>query len=606
MLIHALCNYYDRLAERGEVLPQGYSNVKIHYLVSLTPQGEIDAIIDWQKRTTVEQKGKPKEVVAPRIEVMPKRSEKPGIDGNVAEHRPLYLFGLNYEQGALTPEDRTQKARKSHEAFVQKNLTFFAGLDTPVVNAFRCFIERWKPEQETENPFLLALGKTLPTAGFAFCLSGRPDCPLHLDSSIKARWEQQLACEERTDEVIGQCAVLGTEAPIARIHDKIRGVPGGSSMGNALISINNSAETSYGHEQSYNSNISELAMKKYTEALNYLLADKRHRTMLDDIAVVHWAASGDERYDEVFSMLTFSDTMDEAQTDDFLKRAMQASKEGLPSADGEALWENLDPNVDFYIVGLKPNSARLAVKFVYRQRFGKIMQNLAQHQKDIQMYEGERAVPLWKIRKELLSPKSKNETVDPSGMTKLLEAILYGQPYPTFLLQTMVRRIRTDSDEENNSYIKMNAVRMGVLKACINRAARLRGQKEEITLALDKQNNNPAYLCGRLFAVLEGIQLKASNYSLNRTIKDTYFASASSRPAAVFAKVLRIAQYNLAKIGDPKYANDDIKEIMDKLGNEFPISLSLADQGRFMLGYYQQSSYTDKKIQTIKETREEK
>ena len=96
MLIHALCNYYDRLAERGEVLPQGYSNVKIHYLVSLTPQGEIDAVIDWQKRTTVEQKGKPKEVVAPRIEVMPKRSEKPGIDGNVVEHRPLYLFGLNY------------------------------------------------------------------------------------------------------------------------------------------------------------------------------------------------------------------------------------------------------------------------------------------------------------------------------------------------------------------------------------------------------------------------------------------------------------------------------------------------------------------------------
>ena len=125
-------------------------------------------------------------------------------------------------------------------------------------------------------------------------------------------------------------------------------------------------------------------------------------------------------------------------------------------------------------------------------------------------------------------------------------------------------------------------------------------------MALDKQNNNPAYLCGRLFAVLEGIQLKASNYSLNRTIKDNYFASASSRPAAVFAKVLRIAQYNLAKIGDPKYANDDIKEIMDKLGNEFPISLSLTDQGRFMLGYYQQSSYTDKKIQTIKETREEK
>ena len=39
MLISALCDYYDILAEKGKVLPQGYSKVKIHYLVCLTPDG---------------------------------------------------------------------------------------------------------------------------------------------------------------------------------------------------------------------------------------------------------------------------------------------------------------------------------------------------------------------------------------------------------------------------------------------------------------------------------------------------------------------------------------------------------------------------------------
>ena len=39
MLIKALCDYYDALAKNEKVLPEGFSNVKIHYLVSLTPDG---------------------------------------------------------------------------------------------------------------------------------------------------------------------------------------------------------------------------------------------------------------------------------------------------------------------------------------------------------------------------------------------------------------------------------------------------------------------------------------------------------------------------------------------------------------------------------------
>ena len=38
MLIKALCDYYDILSKAGKVLPEGYSNVGVHYLVSLTPE----------------------------------------------------------------------------------------------------------------------------------------------------------------------------------------------------------------------------------------------------------------------------------------------------------------------------------------------------------------------------------------------------------------------------------------------------------------------------------------------------------------------------------------------------------------------------------------
>ena len=66
-------------------------------------------------------------------------------------------------------------------------------------------------------------------------------------------------------------------------------------------------------------------------------------------------------------------------------------------------------------------------------------------------------------------------------------------------------------------------------------------------MSLDKTNQTPAYLCGRLFAVLEKLQQDASNNSLNRTIKDAYFASASAKPALVFPKLIRLAQNHLSK-----------------------------------------------------------
>ena len=53
MLIKALCDYYDILAQEGKVLPDGYSNVKIHYLISLTEDGRMDEIIDCQKQEEV-------------------------------------------------------------------------------------------------------------------------------------------------------------------------------------------------------------------------------------------------------------------------------------------------------------------------------------------------------------------------------------------------------------------------------------------------------------------------------------------------------------------------------------------------------------------------
>jgi len=332
-------------------------------------------------------------------------------------------------------------------------------------------------------------------------------------------------------------------------------------------------------------------MVKYTEALNYLLADKKHRTNFGDVTVIHWAASGDDRCSDVFSY-SFSD--DPEIDDDSLKAFMTNVAEGRTRLEDIELAElGIDDKTDFYIVGMKPNSSRIAVKFIYRRKFGELIRNIAAHQRDLKFSDGDKTVSFRTLIGVLSPPKESNHPVDPSLTAKLLDAAVNGYRYPASLLYSSIRRITIDGDGEYYYGVKYNDIRKRIIKATINRNARLSGKKEEINLALDKENRSPAYLCGRLFAELEELQQKAANYSLNRTIRDSYFASAAAHPSALFPRIMKLSQYHLSKLGNPKYAEDQIAEIMDKLGGEFPQALNQTEQGKFIIGYYHQKSYLD-------------
>lgn len=112
-------------------------------------------------------------------------------------------------------------------------------------------------------------------------------------------------------------------------------------------------------------------------------------------------------------------------------------------------------------------------------------------------------------------------------------------------------------------------------------------------MSLDINNKESAYLSGRLFAVLEHLQRDATSSDLNQTIKDSYFASACSTPSVVFPRLVMLAQNHLSKLesGAKIYYNRMIGEILNEMGNSFPATLSLDQQGKFILGYYQEDRY---------------
>ncbi len=605
MLINALCEYADLKADSSS--SEGWEEQDTHYEIILSPEGELLEIIDVrEKKVTVDKKGREKSEYYPKKVVLPKRTQKPGIDSNYIEHRPLYIFGLNCFKDEntkaeyFTPDDDTGKAQKSHKAFIKHELEFMDGLDSEICAAYRKFIENWIPENETENQILKKISKDYQKSYYTFSLGIGRDKLEHdpqLIEKINGINNEKKAESENAEASV--CGILGRKLAQARLHDKIK-FPGGQSSGCQLICMNGDAFESYGKTQSYNSNVSEEAMKKYTAMFNFLLADKEHHIRIGDMTVVFFAMK--ENDSEECNFFTFGlnggneEKSVDVKTEKEIASVMKYAGSGC-TADSESL-EKVDKNTDFYIAGFTPNASRICQKFIYRNKFGEIIKNIQKHQNDLKIREdSRRSVFLYNIEKNLVSPKSNNDKVPPPLSASIMLAALMGTAYPDGLLSTVVRRIKTDSDEENNHFIKLNDTRAGIIKACLNR----KYKKEEITMAWNDENNNPAYLCGGLFAVYEKIQQDSSGGTLNRTIKDSYFASACSRPASVFPKLAKLSNNHLRKLSDGSavYFNKLIQRIVSGLEGEFPSTLDLDNQGRFIVGYYQmnQKLYTPAKTE---------
>lgn len=599
-MLSSLVNYYELLSKKGLVVDECFSNVEVSWLICLNEDGTVDDIIKFTDEVIItDKKGKQKTREIPKKFTFPKHDEAPAVRSENIEHRGEYIFG--FDSSSVTDQGFTvtsQSAAK-HQKFIEKNLEFTSGINTPVVSAYRAFIENWIPEQHLSDQILLKNGKNVLKGKFAFCLSGKTNELLNNRPEILNKGRAVYELSKESGRNMAQCCLTGEVKEIAKLHEKIRGVFGGQTSGNVFVCYNNSAEESYCKTNSFNSNISQDAMIKYTTSMNHLLADKKHREILDEMTLIYWADSADDDIQSsFFSKAFFNKSMDRSDVDEILDSAFREFVQGKTISE---VLPDIDESVSFYILGMTPNSSRVSVKLYCKDTFGNIMKNMAQHQRDLKISENSSPISVNQILRELKSPKSQKDKVPSPLISDIFRSILYGTVYPEQLLSTVVRRVKTDSDEESNTFIKINSTRAGIIKACLNRKSRFNGDKEEIKMALDKTNQSEAYLCGRLFAQLEKIQQAASGNSLNTTIKNSYFSSACSTPALVFPRLIKLAQTHLKKISDAEKRNYFIGDVINMLGSSFPKHLSLTQQGEFILGYYQEFYYKDENKNKIQD-----
>ena len=165
-----------------------------------------------------------------------------------------------------------------------------------------------------------------------------------------------------------------------------------------------------------------------------------------------------------------------------------------------------------------------------------------------------------------------------------MRSILDNTPYPATLLQSVLRRIRSDTEQ------RVKPVRAALIKAYLNRRIRAQSLNEkELTVGLDKEQTSQAYHLGRLFAALEKIQEEA-NPGLNATIRERYYGAACGSPVTVFPTLMRLKNHHLAKLENKGRVVNLERIIGEIVGHfdDFPAHLDLYEQGKFAVGYYHQ------------------
>jgi CRISPR-associated protein Csd1 len=370
------------------------------------------------------------------------------------------------------------------------------------------------------------------------------------------------------------------------------------------VSFNDEAYTSFGKDQSYNAPVGISATFKYTNALNYLLSRSDRRLSLGDATIVFWAEDytpDEEAISAIFAELPAPGP--DAPLED-KQRAEQVRLFLSQLRDGHSRIDALRPEdkTKFYVLGLSPNASRVSIRFWIDSTVGEMKERLSRHLRDIDLAGArEHDPPLVNRRLVLATGRAQTDSrgkfqgYDSDGISPLLagavaRAVLTGGPYPQLLLSAMVNRLRADHEIRHE--------RIAAIKGCIVRNSRLQGNPKEVSVALDTNRTDPAYVTGRLFALLEKIQSDSSGGDLNTTIKDRYFSAASATPGIVFPRLIRLGQHHLSKMetGQKIYYERQLGEVVGKLEG-FDRHLSLEDQGLFAIGYFHQRQdlFTSKK-----------
>ena len=572
MILQALTEYYRVLEREGRISAPGWGRVKVSFALCLDASGALEQVLPLHTEQAV---GK-KVVLAPQSIVLPAQVKRTaGVAANFLCDNSSYLLGID---GKGKPQ-RTQECFAACKALHE---VLLIGAGASAALAVLAFFRSWEPEKAREDPVLADyLDEILAGGNLVFRTA---DGFVHNDPAVRRAWD--LHYNSVSDgETLGFCLVTGEYGPVEAVHPSIKNVSGAQSSGAALVSFNAPAFCSHGKEQSFNAPTGKYAAFAYTSALNHLLSDRDSVFRIGDATVVCWAKNARPAYTALFGGAFFGD-VPAAYTEADIRGKVEALCSGQSVSFEQ---ERLDPGMDFYVLGLSPNSARLSVRFFLHDSFGRFLANIREHYRRLEIvrpaYDKFETLPLWKLLSETVNQNTKDKSPSPDLAGELLRSILDGSRYPATLLNGVTLRIRAERE--------ITRGRAAILKAYYLKNPHTDVPKEVLTVSLNPESANIPYNLGRLFSVLEAIQ-ESANPGINATIKGKYFNSAASTPAVVFPILVNLSQKHLKKLrssnpGLAVFYEKQLAGLLAAFGESYPNRMSLPQQGSFQLGYYHQT-----------------
>jgi len=426
----------------------------------------------------------------------------------------------------------------------------------------------------------------------------------------KSFWRRTLESECCRGD--GYCCCCGARGPILRILPFQVSFAGYSCP---ISSFNEPAFRSFGREQTANSPLCFDCASRGTRVLQHLLGSERHcRVLTRDESLgegksplrnqwaVFWlkeqpVAENGELID-VEALLreplgSIAPVSQEPPADPDQMRRLY----GIPfSPSAPAL--NLDQN-RFYVAVLSPNKSRLVLREWIDESAALVVGRLAAYDA-ARTIETDDGSGVWRpdipgMLAALKPPKSRGAVVDANLVRSLLRTAYRAAGPPFELLEQAALRFRVPDRARNRAEEEELRKRRQTLAAAIKFVITY-GTQEAIRMqTVDLASVSGPYLCGRLLAILEEAQLRASRWRVQARLVDRYYGGASSSPSSVLGLLLsRCTSDHMPKVRKLGAGYRDLERDLERVvtaideAGGFPRALALREQGRFALGFYHQ------------------
>nr|WP_246461016.1 type I-C CRISPR-associated protein Cas8c/Csd1 [Nocardia transvalensis] len=352
----------------------------------------------------------------------------------------------------------------------------------------------------------------------------------------------------------------------------------------AIVSINTPAQGRSGTIKLANTPLCADCGNGAMAALTDLLSDPDQRRRGEDTVITWWLREPDD-----------TSWMDlDAPVRETVEALLAQAHRGVHTGADDREDDEDDDSNQFYALTLSANRSRVIVRDWMDIPVPRIKRRLAawfnDHQSTQLWADGTHYVALramvgatgrWDHHRNTYVPGSSIHGIEKD----LLRCALHGTAPPPHLVAGLLHRIRNDHH--------VDLPRVALLRLAANRSPYLTRNEEKIMPGLDETATDPAYVWGRMFAVLEAIQ-SAAIPGINATIRDRYFTAAMIQPATTMRRLRTNANAHIKKLTgrdatkgkgialDRRLAQ--LTELLDR-DTGIPENLDGRGQSQFILGY---------------------